>query len=987
MSYNLNKYPSDKIKNTYSNLYPISQNNYNPQYIFIEKLKTFFMTIIEKGRQTNNMKICLFNSQDFNPNLIFSSIDTQNKNYIDLNDFKTFFQKNSIIYNELTLRKFIHLYNKHKNFRLIYDDFYLMLKPIDVGTELRGGGTIDELLKSIFEGYFELIESINEMIIDIRKSDYFTSYEAFLEFTKGNKYIDEEFLINFLEHGYNKNEIKHLLYLMDLNNDGLVSYEEFIDFLTPLAKYRNYVEVNLSNEMKNYNSSFENDFIRKNNNPIYSRGNYYNETINQNDKDYDINNINNNYFNKINKGNYNFNDDESYNQNRASYCKSILELSHKYNNYKFENNNNNNNNNYLKSNLNDLSSNYKFQNVKSFNNEGTRNEIKTADYSYTEDYGNQKYDNQTNNFLPKLNKSFNNLNNSKINASNNNNNFIYESVFHPPKKTEKKFEQTSGVKFEIIGKEKTLLDKKTIEFQEEHKNIELICSKKKLINESFKIEENININILNDTPKKNNVINNDNINSNINQNVNDNNVINNDNINNNVNNNINQNVNDNAIIQNNDSFNNNFNQTINDNNIVGGNDNINNNTNQNINDNINNNDSINNKINQNINYNNSVCNNIDNINNNVNQKINKNISHNIKDEIKSNIDDNINNVNNYIKTNINDGIDDTSININTRTTKKINNSKQAEDNEEYINDFAYGVFTNSANAESNKKIIITTIKNINNDSVSLQNNSIKNHIIYVAEENNKSNYNEIENDRVSKISENIFYNDSIQYFIKYIQEIIECEKKTFDLKEKLCLREDITLKDLFCVFDFQQKNRILVKDFKSICKNILKLYPTTDQVNLIFNRYDKNQDGSLNTTEFFYMIKPIKNEYAYILLNKKKNVNKNLAYKQLSEKSKKLIINVIRSMIEDEGKYYKLKHNVFSDKLFDIKELWEVMAKYADINEENEGMNKGELNKFLIDCGLIVSNYDLDIIFNKIDFDGDKIISYDDLVHEFINYF
>ena len=913
---------SDKIQNTFSNSYSDPKNN--NQYSLSEKLKSLFMTIIEKEHQNNNMKLCLFNSQDFNPNTVFSSIDTQKKNFIDLNDFKEFLQKKSINFNELTLRKFIHLYNKHKNFQLIYDDFYLMLKPIDVNTELRGGGTVDELLKSIFEGSFEVIENINEMIIDIRKTDYFTSFEAFLGITKGSKYINEEFLTNFLPNDYNKNEIKHLLYLMDLNNDGLVSYEEFIDFLTPLGKYSKYTEGSSNNNLRNYEfsssiNSIENDYTTRNYSPRYSRGSYYNEINSLSGRNNYINNLGSNYYTTTNR-NYNFYNNNTYQQNRASYRKYIEEVSQKYNNYKFEKNDNSYN--YLKSDYNKLSSPYKHQNFNSFNNEETRNEIRSTNNYYNTNYSplNKKYDNQYTIPSPKsITNSFNNPNYSNINT--NYNNFIYKSVSPSQKENEKKYEKSNGVKFEIKGKEKTLSNKKTIEFQKEHNNIELICNKKKQFDGNFKIEENVNINILNDTPRNLN------------------------------------------------------------NNIISNNDNIKNNTNKNINNNSNKKTSCNNIINNN--------DSIDNINN----KSNKNINDNINNKIKDDVNDNINVTN---KKKINNSKDDVyNTGSNTKNKQKINNIKQTVDYEEYINDFTCGNNnTNSVNTNSNKKIF-TTIKNTNNDSSlstdrNKQNNYTKNHIkFYVnTEENSKTNYNdEVDNEHINKLSEKIFNNDSIQCFLKYIQEVIELEKKTLDMKEKLCLRDDITLKDLFCVFDFQQKNHILARDFKSVCKSNLKLYPTTDQVNLVFNRYDRNKDGNLNTKEFFYMIRPIKNEYASILLDKKKNGNKNLSYKQLSEKSQKLIINVIRTIIEDEGKYYKFKYNELSDKLFDVKELWEAMGKYVEVSKENGGVNKEGLNKFLMDCGLCLSSYDLDIIINKIDFDGDKTINYDDLEHEFINYF
>jgi hypothetical protein len=104
--------------------------------------------------------------------------------------------------------------------------------------------TSEDIFLNILIDSFELIEQINEMTIDIRNTNNFTSYEAFMGITKGNKYLDEEFMTHFLEHNYDGEDIKHLIYIIDLNNDLLISYEEFQDFFIPLIKYTEEININ-----------------------------------------------------------------------------------------------------------------------------------------------------------------------------------------------------------------------------------------------------------------------------------------------------------------------------------------------------------------------------------------------------------------------------------------------------------------------------------------------------------------------------------------------------------------------------------------------------------------------------------------------------------------------------------------------------------------------------------------------------------------------
>ena len=201
-----------------------------------------------------------------------------------------------------------------------------------------------------------------------------------------------------------------------------------------------------------------------------------------------------------------------------------------------------------------------------------------------------------------------------------------------------------------------------------------------------------------------------------------------------------------------------------------------------------------------------------------------------------------------------------------------------------------------------------------------------------------------------------------------------------ELKDNLCLREDLSLKNIFCIFDYNKKNKISKKEFKVVCKKIFGLYPTSDQVNLVYKRYDKDKDNNLNLKEFLNMIKPLKEEYACFLFNKDNKDNNN---DNINMKSKKLLTDVIRAIIEDEGNYYKYKYDLENKDLFKLNEFWEEIKKY--LNEK--GFDKIAMNKFLNDFGCNLNQYDIDIIFNKIDYDHDDIISYNDLTQEFLYYY
>ena len=763
-----------------------SQNKDNPQFIFLEKIKAMLITILEKERINNSFKISLSRIPSLNLQKFFFEIDTNNKTFININDLKKFFNIYSISYTEQSLRKFIHLFDKHNKFYLIFDDFSKIFSPYESnnGNYNYFLNNEKDLIINILKGYLELIEQINEMIIDIRKTNNFTTYEAFMGITKGNKYLDEEFLDHFLEHNYNSEEIKNLIYLFDINNDKLISYDEFQEFFIPLLEYNNNLIIDNDDYNNKINIENNNDIVNyeKSGNKIK----IINELINSNNNNSNINNEN------INIEKDNINNNIEIKENLED---NINIINNEENNC--ENINNREENNLFKSNNNNIS--------KEDNEEKDalyeKNDINNYEniISNEDDYDNYcKFYRKTKQVLTstrdnqiKNNNNKPNLNESKEKNSKNKDelNIIHSEIQYLPEQNNKNFNTAE--------KEKNLT------------NINNFTCGKKTQSEMD-----------NSSSKK-----------------------------------INLNINSNDLE----------------------------------------------------NY--SLSNEYNNINNNIN------------------------------------------------ITSKDTNNKN--------------IFSDDNIIKSSKE----------NKSINANMN--------ISEENNQilsSDKEIVSNNKITEKEENIDTNKSLSSFIKYVQYLLQKEKFILDLKDKLSLREDIALKDLFCIFDYNKRNCISKKEFKVVCKKIFGLYPTSDQVNLVFKRYDKDKDENLNLKEFLYMIKPLKEEYACFLFNKNKNQGNNNINKNINTQSKKIFNDVIKTIIENEGYYYKFKDDLDNNDLFDLNEFWETFVKYSN---NDKGIDKVEFDKFLNDnaCCLSLSQYDIDIIFNKIDFDKDDIISYDDLSQEFVNYY
>ena len=806
--------------------------NENPQFIFLEKIKAMFTTIIEKERITNNLKISLSDSSDSNLIKYFNEIDKNNMGYIDVKDLQRYLQDNFIFLNELIIRRFIHQFDKNQKFSLVYEDFRNIFKPYieysDDFNQINNDLSTKDKFLNILKSTLELIEKINEMTYDISKTNNFTSYEAFMGITKGNKYLDEEFMTHFLEHNYNNKEIKHLIYIIDLNNDFLISYEEFQEFFTPLIKHKEQIKID---------NNYEFDNLKEN---LLNKYNNYNENNFKEKYDNDI-------VNYEKSGIYNFKKKEYNNRN----INNILDEDDKkyYNTYTQKVNN-----------FENISSNKTINFDSGYELYSIKNNIYTSFKDY-DDY---------------LDKNYNTMKD-----------FKYYKIKYFPKYNrliDEKNKEKDINKYNIIDyKNIRSINKYENDKSNEYSNSGLFEKTKEVLSSSSKNSLDIYDDDKNDKTNNN-------------------------------------------IFQNIKCYNykeKNFTKLIN--------------------SDKNNKPKKSNKLS-------ASCYNIDNNHNNQKDYFNEKYGYEKKKnkiwknglKIEKNVDINL-----------------------SHKDRKDKNKNNIIENKEYIiniNDFTCGKRTEREEENSNI------------DKINILNENDR----YMDNFSNKINE-EILNKKLKE-----YNNSSLIYFINYIEFLVEKEKNNISNKDKLSLRDDVTLKDLFLIFDYNKKNNISKNEFKSVCKKLFGLYPTSDQIVLVFKRYDKKKDDNLNLKEFLAMVRPLKEEYANYLFSKKNLGNKNKKYQQLSNKSKKLLIEVIRGIIDNEGNYYKFKDDIINQNLLDLNDLWNSISKYC---KNKKGINKFEMNKLLIENGCSLSQYELDIIYNKLDYDNDQFISHDDLTHEFVNYY
>ena len=366
-------------------------------------------------------------------------------------------------------------------------------------------------------------------------------------------------------------------------------------------------------------------------------------------------------------------------------------------------------------------------------------------------------------------------------------------------------------------------------------------------------------------------------------------------------------------------------------------------------------------------------------------KFNNNIikrNKNVYNEERKNIENNSSLINNYLNSlnsSNNFKLSNNSDKINNINLKNFDNS---------LNDILYKNTKNTINEQNNK-----TNNNILSHNIKSRNNLLKNNLItfsYNKTINKSSTIQSINGETMYKTPKNKkkdeenlkktikkFQKNNINEVLDFISDKIAKKNLIESIKEAICLQNDITISNLFNIFDKSNNKEIKKENFIEVC-NELNIFPTEDQIFLLYKKYDLDKDNILNYEEFFNMILPIKEEYNSIIQSRD-NCNENEI--KISNNSYKILKELIKAFIQVETYFYELKNSIKLQN-FSPKNAWDYIIHYSS---NGENLNINEFKLFLEDNNTFLTKKEIELIFNDFDLNKDGLINYNDLEREMIN--
>ena len=106
--------------------------------------------------------------------------------------------------------------------------------------------------------------------------------------------------------------------------------------------------------------------------------------------------------------------------------------------------------------------------------------------------------------------------------------------------------------------------------------------------------------------------------------------------------------------------------------------------------------------------------------------------------------------------------------------------------------------------------------------------------------------------------------------VRAMREQISHERELDTVKIALIQKSDFNLFDAFRIFDIDSRGYITMSDLRSGL-NEIGIFPSTEELDLFFKRYDKNQDGRIRFSEFCDSFSPSDNYYATLLNRRTSN--------------------------------------------------------------------------------------------------------------------
>ena len=151
------------------------------------------------------------------------------------------------------------------------------------------------------------------------------------------------------------------------------------------------------------------------------------------------------------------------------------------------------------------------------------------------------------------------------------------------------------------------------------------------------------------------------------------------------------------------------------------------------------------------------------------------------------------------------------------------------------------------------------------------------------------------------------------------------------------------------------------------------LFISNEDVNIIFNKYDKNYDNKLDYEEFCDMILPKNYSKAKIMSERESPLN----FSGFSQETKNKISNVFQSIINGEKSNKNYRRKLFSLPCFNSCNFYNIINRNCC-----PGIYKEDFVCLLEKNNKFIQPFESEILIDRFDKNNDGIINYNEFTDE-----
>lgn len=160
-------------------------------------------------------------------------------------------------------------------------------------------------------------------------------------------------------------------------------------------------------------------------------------------------------------------------------------------------------------------------------------------------------------------------------------------------------------------------------------------------------------------------------------------------------------------------------------------------------------------------------------------------------------------------------------------------------------------------------------------------------------------------------------------------------------KNRLSLRSDFSLNDLYTMIDTQGNGSFEFRQFEELYA-ALGLFPPVEHLRLAFREMDRNLDGKIELREFVDNAGPRDKNYRDVVIGRKAyNEGTNFSRKTaFTPETMSLVIGLLKAFVEAEADLERVRCNLSRRRNFRVDEAFKALDTKETGNIELDGIRK-----------------------------------------------